>query len=133
MEWDEALPRQMVADERAISRLCEITRKISSDEMMKFKIGLDGLNYRPRGPGDSAVGVLAENEAPRCSRQPGSSESRPEAAHEGGARTGLVVFAQEPAPARDREVRGAMGCRGVFVPVPLPQSRARSAAPPGRA
>ena len=29
---------------------------------MRFKVGLDGLPYRPLGPGDSAVAIVAEAE-----------------------------------------------------------------------
>ena len=61
VEWTEQEVRALVSEDK-VARTCEIVRKISTAELMRFKVGLDGLKYRPLGKGDSAVGIVSETE-----------------------------------------------------------------------
>src|SRR5712664_319986 len=49
VEWSEKEIREMVPEDKA-PRTIEIVNKIGYSELMRFKIGLDGLKYRPLGP-----------------------------------------------------------------------------------
>ncbi|MEY2465962.1 MAG: hypothetical protein QOD03_483, partial [Verrucomicrobiota bacterium] len=61
VEWDESEVRKLVSEDK-FSRTNEIVRKISRAELMRFKIGLDGWEFRPMNIGDSSVGVLSDSE-----------------------------------------------------------------------
>jgi N-acetylmuramic acid 6-phosphate etherase len=89
VEWSEKETRGLVGEEK-FARTYEIVRKISRAELMRFKIGLDGLAYRPLGTGDSAIGVLSNLEAK--SLENGFYHSQLEAAKKTSVRTGLIYF-----------------------------------------
>jgi N-acetylmuramic acid 6-phosphate etherase len=61
LEWGEDGIRGLVAGEN-MSRTMETLRKIGHPELMRFKIGLDGLPGRPLKSGDGVVAVLSPNE-----------------------------------------------------------------------
>ncbi|HEY2083635.1 MAG TPA: hypothetical protein VGI88_12700 [Verrucomicrobiae bacterium] len=58
VEWKESEVRELV-DEEKFARTYEIVRKISRAELMRFKIGLDGLKYRGISANDSSVAILS--------------------------------------------------------------------------
>src|SRR6185437_13211728 len=58
VEWSESETRELVGEER-FARTYEIIRKISEAELMRFKIGTDGIDFRTLNPGDSAI-VITE-------------------------------------------------------------------------
>jgi len=89
--WDETTVRSLVG-EGNITRTLETIRKISARELMRFKIGLDGLKYRPPGPGDCAVAIVSEREKESLLSPDGFYRVQLEAAQEAGAQTGLVYF-----------------------------------------
>ena len=122
VEWDDARVRQMVNGDRA-ERVGEIMRGISGAELMKFKIGLDGLAYRPLGPCDSAVAVLAQEDLPALLARDGFFRTHLEDARERGAGIGVVAFGEAAALREAREFVHQWNGVCVFVPVPLPQSR----------
>lgn len=83
IHWSESEVRELVGEDKA-ARLSDIVANISCDELMKFKIGLDGLEYRPLAQGDSAVGIFG-------SCRP-FAEAQLSQARSAGARTGLIVL-----------------------------------------
>lgn len=58
VEWSESETRELVGEEK-FARTYEIVRKISRAELMRFKIGLDGVEYRRIEANDSSVAVLS--------------------------------------------------------------------------
>ncbi len=52
---------------------------------MRFKIGMDGIQYRPLGPGDSAVGILTEPEMDSLTSEDGFVRTQLESAKAAGA------------------------------------------------
>lgn len=119
VEWTEAEVLGLVGPERA-PRTYETVRKISSAELMRFKIGLDGLQYRRLGKGDAAVGVLCESEKPSLLSHDGFHRLQLDAARGAGARTGLICLGR---PQALREVEQFVHgwdpeCVAVFVPAP---------------
>ena len=89
VEWSESEVRDLVGDEK-FARTYETIRKISRAELMRFKIGLDGLPYRPLGKGDSAIGIVSDGELE--SLQTGFYCRQLEAAKAAGARLGWINF-----------------------------------------
>jgi len=90
VEWTEEEVRALVGAEKA-ARTIEIVRRISRTELMRFKVGLDGLPYRPLGSGDCAVGVIAAEEI--ASLDPGGCHrTQLDAAQQAGAATALVYL-----------------------------------------
>jgi N-acetylmuramic acid 6-phosphate etherase len=87
VEWSKAELRALVPAEQ-LAHTQEIIRKISTAELMRYKIGLDGLPHRQWKPGDAAVAVLAGDEVEAgeiCLQQIDS-------ARQAGARCALLCF-----------------------------------------
>jgi N-acetylmuramic acid 6-phosphate etherase len=64
VEWTESEVRELVGEEK-FARAFETVRKISRAELMRFKIGLDGVKYRVTRANDSAVAVFSKSEDDR--------------------------------------------------------------------
>jgi N-acetylmuramic acid 6-phosphate etherase len=111
VEWREPEIRALVGEEKFLPTV-ETVAKISSTELMRFKIGINGARHRPQKDGDSAIAVVASSErnpsVKFCSRQL-------EAAHKKGSKTGLIYFGSHlDLP----DGLGAQVDMTLFVPVP---------------
>jgi N-acetylmuramic acid 6-phosphate etherase len=120
VEWSDQDVRALVPDETRAARTCEIVRKIRYSELMRFKVGLDGLQYRPLGAGDSAVAILSEHEKQSLLSANGFFRTRLEAARKAGAKTGVIYFGRKES---FFEIRAFVqkwdpACIAVLVPVP---------------
>jgi N-acetylmuramic acid 6-phosphate etherase len=117
--WDEAEVHALVGPEKA-ARTSEIVRKITYPELMRFKVGLDGLAYRRLGKGDCAVGIISEQEKSSLLAPDGFHRAQLEAAHRSGASIGLVYFGHERSLQEiDQFIRTwNIGCVAVLVRVP---------------
>lgn len=114
VEWSESETRALVGEEK-FARTYEIVRKISRAELMRFKIGLDGLPYRLLGKGDSAIGILLDSEVE--SLQTGFYCKQLEAAKNAGARLGWIYFTTKHG-SQAADLRDSM-TREVTVKVPV--------------
>ncbi len=56
--WNAMEVRELVGEDKLSQTYANI-RKISRAELMQFKIGLDGLKFRPSVKGDSAIGITS--------------------------------------------------------------------------
>lgn len=95
--------------------------KINCAELMRFKIGLDGLEHRRLGKGDCAIAIVSEAEKEALAAG-GFFRVQLEAARKSGAATGCIYFGsrQPPAaPTAPSTIRNTPSdvCE-VFVPVP---------------
>jgi N-acetylmuramic acid 6-phosphate etherase len=61
VEWSDALVSELVEPEKA-SRTSEVLKKIRFGELMRFRVGLDGLPSRQLSTGDSAIVILSARE-----------------------------------------------------------------------
>ena len=61
IEWREPQIRELVAEDQ-VERTLEIVQKISSTELMRYKIGSNGMRYRPLVVEDCAVAVMWESD-----------------------------------------------------------------------
>jgi N-acetylmuramic acid 6-phosphate etherase len=119
VEWSEDEVRGLVGADK-VARTCETVRKISAVELMRFRIGLDGLNHRPLAPGDSAVAIVGEGEKMSLYGPAGFYRTQLEAAKAAGAKTGFIFLGSRQA-AREAEAfpsRRNPDCVTVTVPVP---------------
>jgi N-acetylmuramic acid 6-phosphate etherase len=119
VEWSEAEVRALVEPDKS-ARTLEIVRKISYPELMRFKVGLDGLRYRPLGPGDSAVGIVSEREEASLLSPEGFHRRQLEAARKNGAKIGLLFFGDEESLGEIRQFIDSWNpeCVAVLTPVP---------------
>ena len=103
VSWSESEIRALVSEVK-FPRTQEIINKISVTELMRFRIGLDGVKNRPLGKGDSAIAVLCETEIATF------QISQIEAAQQTGARTGVICFGNP-------ELK-TLNAKQIFVPIP---------------
>jgi len=90
LEGTENEIRQLVTEEN-LPRTVETLRKISREELMRFRIGLDGLPGRAMKDGDCAVAVLSDAEEILLSRN-GAFWIQLHAAREKGANAAVICF-----------------------------------------
>jgi N-acetylmuramic acid 6-phosphate etherase len=118
VEWSEQEVRALVDGDK-LQRTLETVRKISSRELMRFKIGLDGLNYRLPGPGDCAVGIVSEAERNSFLSPGGFHRTQLEQAQKSGAQVGLIFLGSEKSV---EEIHTFLGqwqrCTAVLVTIP---------------
>ncbi len=91
VEWSETEVRSLVDEDKA-PRTLEIVSKISYAELMRFKVGLDGSQYRALRQGDCAVGIVSEAEKASLLSADGFHRRQLEAARESGAKTGVIYI-----------------------------------------
>jgi len=119
VEWSEQEVRELVGPENA-ARTYEIVRKISARELMRFKIGLDGLPYRHLHQSDSAIAIVSEAEAASLLSPDGFYRRQLEAARQTGARIGVLYLGQSESLGSVKSIltSWAPECASVLVPVP---------------
>ena len=110
--WSEAEIRALVGEEK-LERTLEIIRKISFTELMRFKIGINGRQYRSQADGDSAVAIVSRREDATFHRQ------QLERAAQVGGKTAQIYFGHKTeAESAALITQPIPGCLSVFVPVP---------------
>lgn len=109
VEWKENDVRDLVGPER-FARTMEIIRRISCAELMRFKIGLDGLPSRPLKSGDCAIAIVSEAEKDSLFSPTGHFHSQLEVARSAGTHTGILYFGKLPINAPQTKT--------VFIPLP---------------
>ena len=121
VEWSEAEVRQLVSEEKA-ARTCETVRKISYSELMRFKVGLDGLKHRPLGRGDCAVAIVSESEKDALWKKGGFFRTQLEAARAAGADTGLVYVGRAESVKEMKEFVSGWHPECVTACLPVPET-----------
>ena len=121
VEWTKDEVRELVGEGK-LARTYETIKKISRKELMRFKIGMDGVDNRPLGPGDSAVGILTEPEISSLTSPDGFFCTQLETAEAAGADTGLIYFGSEAGVAEAREFLKDWNTEVISVLVPVPQT-----------
>ena len=119
VEWNEGEARELVGAEK-LPRTLETLRKISRTELMRFRIGLGGRQFRPLVKDDGAVAVVARTELADLLKPSGFYHGQFEAAQQAGAHTGLIHLGTNYSIGRIRATISGWnpGCVSVFVPLP---------------
>ena len=110
VEWSENEVWELVGEDKFV-RTCETVRKISRPELMRFKIGLDGLSGRFLKKGDCVIGIVSDAEKNSLLSADGFYRVQLEAARKAGAKFGTIQFGRE-------RTQGAQEGISVFIPVP---------------
>jgi len=119
VDWKAEDVRGLVPDDK-FARTVEIIGKIGYPELMRFRIGLDGLKKRPLGSGDSAVALVVEAEKNSLLATDGFQRVQLEAARKAGAKTGLIFVGSAAACREVGEFAAKWNpdCVTVLLPVP---------------
>jgi N-acetylmuramic acid 6-phosphate etherase len=119
VEWSDAAVDALVAAENR-ARTREIIRKISTAELMRFRIGLDGLAARSVAAGDSVVAVVSSLESDALLASGGFFQTQLRSAQQGGAQTGLIYFGSEKSISggADEMAKCFTGITCALVPLP---------------
>ena len=117
--WTDEEVRAQVSENKAL-RTCEIVRKIGLAELMRFKVGLDGLRHRTLGQGDSAVGIVAETEKMSLLSPDGFHRRQLEAARKDGAQIGVIFVGRKETfqAVSDFLATWIPQCATVLAPIP---------------
>jgi N-acetylmuramic acid 6-phosphate (MurNAc-6-P) etherase len=92
-------------------RTCETVQKISRAELMRFKIGLDGLSRRVLKKDDCAIGILSDAESDSLLSPDGFHRVQLEAARKAGAKIGTIQFGRKGTQSAQNDI-------SIFIPVP---------------
>jgi N-acetylmuramic acid 6-phosphate etherase len=95
VEWSENEVRSLVGGDK-VSRTMETIHKISRAELMRFKIGLDGLPSRTLNKGDLAISILSESETDALFLPNPFFSGQLAATEKAGAKTGFIYFGTKP-------------------------------------
>ena len=110
VEWSEAEVRYIVGDEKLL-RTMETIRKISHNELMHFKIGLDGLSSRVLKKDDCTVAIISEKEKDLLLSSDSFFRTQLAGAQKVGAKTGLIYFGKSA-------INVKLADKTVFIPLP---------------
>jgi N-acetylmuramic acid 6-phosphate etherase len=119
VEWKPEDVHGLVPDDK-YPRTVEIIGKISHAELMRFRIGLDGIPNRPLSVGDGAVGLVIEAERDSLLDPRGFHRVQLENAVKAGAKTGLIYIGSEVGCREMKEfvAQWNPSCAAVFLTVP---------------
>ena len=119
VEWTEQEVRALVSEDK-VPRTCGIVRKISTAELMRFKVGLDGLQHRALGVGDSALGIISETEIASLLSPEGFHRRQLEVAQKAGAQIGVIFVGRKETfrEVGDFIAKWSPQCVAVLAPVP---------------
>ena len=92
VEWSDTEVRVLVPEDN-VERTLETVEKISSTELMRYKIGSNGVRYRTLVVGDCAVAVMSDLETPAALN---FQNKQLEHARANKAYTGLLYFGSKP-------------------------------------
>jgi len=124
-------PRGLAWSEKEISDLIgadktahqsRIMRQIGFDEILKFRIGTDGLAHRPVLAGDLAVCVIDEREIDSLLSPEGFFHKQIEAADRAGAHTALIFVGEDKSVDKIKSFLETWDIKPKPVFIPLPAS-----------
>jgi N-acetylmuramic acid 6-phosphate etherase len=121
LAWTDDEIQGLVGPEKA-PRQAEIMKQIGSEEILRFRIGLDGLESRRIEPGDAVVCVIAESERRSLTSPSGFFHTQLERASASGAPTALIFLGHTKTLEHVQEFLLAWELPAEAVLVPLPQT-----------
>ncbi len=121
VEWSAQEVKELVSEDK-VARTDEIVRKISAAELMRFKVGLDGLDYRKLVKGDCAVGIVSEEEKASLLAPAGFHRAQLEAARKAGASIGVIYLGRQESHKEVQDFLASWNPGGVAVMVTVPKT-----------
>ena len=119
VEWKPEEVRGLVPADK-YARTVEIIGKISYAELMRFRIGLDGIKNRAPDKGDCAVALVRQDEMESLLSPDGFYLRQLDAARAAGAKTGLIFLGSSESCAQVNDFVAGWNpdCAAVLVRVP---------------
>ena len=119
VEWTETDIRGLV-EESKLPLYARILGRITYRELMRFKVGLDGLAFRKSRAGDCAVAIISESERAELLSPTGFFRIQLQNARAAGAKVAVVYFGtQSSLNEVENFLKNAFpDCPCVLVPVP---------------
>lgn len=121
ISWSKEEIIELVGEDMA-ARQSDIVSRIGKGDVLKFRIGLDGLPYRVTQKGDSVVCIVTDEEMERLMQTDGFYRTQLENAKSVGASTGLIFIGREDAAGKAAEFVQSSGLFTSSVVVPLPDT-----------
>jgi len=117
IEWTDAELRELL-DEDSADKHAAVLREIGRDELLRFRIGLDGLAHRPIRQGDGVTAVVAEHDLPLVVDRHAAFAAVLAGARAAGATTAMIAVGRAGQLER---LASACGCDrdglGVVLPI----------------
>ncbi len=120
IEWTEDDLRTLL-DEEAAERQAAILHEIRRRELMRFRIGLDGLEHRPARAGDGVSAVVTERDFPLL-REGGVFARQLGRARSAGARAAVIAVGRGRSLSRLTAAGAALGSDGLTVGLPVAET-----------
>ena len=120
VEWTEADLRALL-DEEAAEKQGGILREIGRRELLRFRVGLDGLAYRPARAGDGVTAVVAERDLPLL-EDGGAFAAELARARGAGAYGAVIAVGRRAALERLTATAAASGRDGLRVGLEVPET-----------
>lgn len=121
VQWQADDVRGLVPDDKFV-RTAEIIGKISYPELMRFRIGLDGIVDTPQHTGKGAVALVVEAEKNSLLKADGFHHIQLDAESNRGAKTGLIYFGSAESCREIGEFAAKWNPDCITVLVPVPQT-----------
>jgi N-acetylmuramic acid 6-phosphate etherase len=123
VEWTEDEVRDLIGPELAPKQHA-IMKDIGLKEILRFKIGLDGMRHRPFNAGDTATAIVTAEEMDSLTQPDGFYRRQIEDAARAGARTGVIFAGDADEAAKAEEFVGGWdaGVTPVFLKLPRTDS-----------
>jgi N-acetylmuramic acid 6-phosphate etherase len=121
IEWTEPEIRALVDDSK-YQRTCEIVKRISSLELMRFKVGLDGESGRLLQQKDGAIVVMCDEELDSLLTPTGFYRRQLEKARAARAHTAVVCVGSEASCTAIKEFLASWDPECVAVLLPAPKT-----------
>lgn len=122
LAWSDEEIMDLVGPELA-PRQIEIMRQIGLQEILRFRIGTDGLNHRPILAGDVAVSIIAEDGMQNILSPDGFYRVHMEKASDAGAEVGIVFLGGDESLERMRRFLAGWRVRAKAVLLPVPANQ----------
>jgi N-acetylmuramic acid 6-phosphate etherase len=119
VEWGKETIRQLIG-EPDLERQHRIMQNISRKEILRFRIGLDGLGYREFREGDSASAILQEEELDQLTSPDGFYRAHLEKVQAAGGATAVIIFARPAALDQARQFLDGWNVPAKRILVPMP-------------
>ncbi len=119
LAWTDEEILALVGPEKA-PRQYEIMRQIGTPEILRFKIGVDGLQYRQLNPGDGFVCVVTEAEKDSLLKPGGFYRSMLEKARDGGAHASFFFLGRKAAVEEVKAFAASwdVPANAIYLPIP---------------
>jgi N-acetylmuramic acid 6-phosphate etherase len=121
VEWTEPEIRPLVPHDR-LPRTTEILSRIGYPELLRFRIGLDGLPHRPLRAGDSAFGIVADSERASLLDPNSWLRRQLESHRQAAVRIGFLCVGSPPAIQAVHAAASTWAPEAVALGLPVPES-----------